>query len=116
MPFRDPFSSLQDIVKHIDLIGELVEGFDLSRYKADVRTRLAVERCLQNLTEAARRLGRHMDDRYPHIPWQSIRDMGSVLRHDYDEIIDEKVWLVIEADLEPLRAACLAEIERLRGE
>jgi len=56
MPFSDPQRHLHDILEAIDRIGEFVGGMDLAAYQADEKTKAAVERKLQILTEAIIRL------------------------------------------------------------
>ncbi len=78
-------------------------------FVSDAKTVDAVERCFQRITEAARRLGDVMDRRYPAIDWRAIRSLGNVLRHDYEDIIESEIWVMVQRDLETLEA----EIERL---
>jgi uncharacterized protein with HEPN domain len=42
----------------------------------------------------------------PELPWRQIRDLGNVLRHAYDKIIIEMLWLIVVRDLPPLKAVC----------
>lgn len=57
MPFRDNPTHLRDILEAIDHIESFLAGMDFEAYKADARTRFAVERQMQVITEAAVRLG-----------------------------------------------------------
>jgi uncharacterized protein with HEPN domain len=40
--------------------------------------------------------------------------MGNLLRHEYDRIDVVRVWLMIEDDLAPLKAAVEAPLKQLR--
>jgi uncharacterized protein with HEPN domain len=82
-------------------------------YLADEKACDAVERCFQRITEAATKLGERMDERYPDVPWRDIRGFGNVLRHDYDEVRNDLIWITIQDRLNALRRACEAEIRRL---
>lgn len=41
-------------------------------------------------------------------------ELGNFLRHEYDSIDLRRVWLMIEDDLPPLKAAVRAALNRLR--
>ena len=86
---------------------------DAETFSASAVTRDAVERCFGRISEAATKLGTYMDERCPDIAWVDVRGLGNVLRHEYDEVDEELVWSMIEADLGPLRAACETELRRL---
>lgn len=113
MPTTNPARRLRDIVENIDRIRAYVTGMDAATFGKSAVTRDAVERCFGRISEAASKLGTHMDERYPSISWIDVRSLGNVLRHEYDEVDEELVWSMIETDLEPLRAACTTEIQRL---
>jgi uncharacterized protein with HEPN domain len=48
--------ALRDILHHINLAAQFVEGFDRDTFKVDVRAVYAVTRCLEIISEASRRL------------------------------------------------------------
>ena len=82
-------------------------------YVSDGKTRDAVERCFQRISEAAVKLGGDVDAEYPEVPWRDIRRFGNVLRHEYDAVGHDLIWTTIQGRLEPLRRACEKEIKRL---
>jgi uncharacterized protein with HEPN domain len=47
----------------------------------------AVERCLERIGEAAKKLGSDAEELCPEIPWPNIRGLGNVLRHEYDMVM-----------------------------
>lgn len=57
MPFRDNSTHLRDILEAITHIETFLAGMDFDSYKLDLKTKSAVERQLQVITEAAIRLG-----------------------------------------------------------
>ncbi len=83
MPFRDDQTHLQDIVESIALIGEFLGDMDFEVYQKDLKTKSAVERQIQILTEAAKRLGEESGTRYLGPDWRSYCNMGNVIRHAY---------------------------------
>ena len=58
------------------------------------------------ISEATAKLGDIAADLRPDIPWREIRGLGNRLRHEYDIVDLARIWLLIERDLPPLKAAC----------
>ena len=56
MPFRDPVRHLRDILESIDHIDESIGDMDFAGYERHEKTKAAVERKMQILTEAVIRL------------------------------------------------------------
>jgi uncharacterized protein with HEPN domain len=65
----------------------------------------AVERNLQKISEAAIRLGEKAETLCPGIPWHNVRGMGNWLRHQYDAIDLEIIWVTVTDKLPELKAA-----------
>jgi uncharacterized protein with HEPN domain len=42
----------------------------------------------------------------PEQPWCEIRALGNRLRHEYDLIREDRLWDIIQVDLQGLLAAC----------
>jgi uncharacterized protein with HEPN domain len=105
--------ALLDIRDNAKLAREFVAGLSLDAFKADRRTFYAVTRCLEIISEAARRLPPSLRDRYPQLPWRAIMGAGNVYRHDYDNVAEEFVWHTVRQSLEQLLAAIENEIARL---
>jgi uncharacterized protein with HEPN domain len=87
---------------------------DLTAFTEDLKTSNAAERCLERISEAAKKLGGVAEELCPTIPWPQLRAMGNLLRHEYDRIDVVRVWLMIEDDLAPLKAAVEAALKQLR--
>lgn len=75
-------------------VAAFVEGVPFARYQADVMRRRAVERQLEVLGEAARRVSTTFQAAHPDVPWRAIIGLRNVLAHDYGEIVDERVYRV----------------------
>ena len=71
-----------------------LQNVSLEQYLADEDLRLAVERRLEIIGEAARRLSESFRTDHPDIPWRRIVAHRNVLIHEYDEIDHERVWRV----------------------
>jgi uncharacterized protein with HEPN domain len=50
----------------------------------------------------------------PGQPWHEIRALGNRLRHEYDDIREDRLWDIVQIDIPPLCAACEEALERLR--
>jgi uncharacterized protein with HEPN domain len=87
-------------------------GFSLRHVARDPCRRppsfYAVTRCLEIISEAARRLPPGVRNRHPQLPWRAITGAGNVYRHDYDNVVEQIVWRTVTHDLAPL----LAIVER----
>jgi uncharacterized protein with HEPN domain len=104
LPFSDPERLLRDILESIDQIAQFIGDMDFESYERDEKTKAAVERKIQILTEAVIRLeqaeGR---EAYSEIDWSAYRGMGNFLRHSYHRVSDEIVWNTVKDDLPFLR-------------
>lgn len=69
-----------------------LEGLDLRRYRANEELRLSVERRIETIGEAARRISPSFRAEHPEIPWRRIIAQRNVLIHDNDEIDHERIW------------------------
>lgn len=76
----------------------------------------AVERCLQRIAGAARKLGDQAETYAPGMPWPQIRALGNVLRHDYDGVIHDLIAETVHRHLPPSREASVAAVARLETE
>jgi uncharacterized protein with HEPN domain len=84
------------------------EAFVGAEIGADRMRRYAVERCVEIISEATRRLPAEWKAEHPSIPWSDIAGIGSVLRHDYDDVKLDILLKLRGAPLEELRTAVLA--------
>jgi len=109
MPSEVPRERLQDIITNIDRVRDHLTGIPPGA-ELDRKTRDAVERCLERISEAAKKLGPVIEGRQPHVSWRGIRGLGNVLRHEYDAVDDATIAKVVGEELDPLRQACVDEL------
>jgi uncharacterized protein with HEPN domain len=110
MTSKDPARRFADMLDNIARLRGHIDGFDRARFLADTKTQDAVERCLERIAEAARKLGPAWDSRYPECELAKLRDLGSVLRHGYDGVDPALIWESIQRRLDPLEAMARAEL------
>jgi uncharacterized protein with HEPN domain len=104
--------ALLDIRDNIRLAEDFAAGLSLDDFIADRRTFYAVTRCLEIISEAARRLPASVRNRHPSLPWRAIMGAGNVYRHDYDNVAEEIVWRTVQQSLAALLAAVESELAR----
>ena len=88
---------------------------NLSGFALGEQTIRAVKYSLLAISEAATKLGDLAAGLCPSVPWREIRGLRNRLRHDYESIDVVRVWLLIERDLPPLKAACQNALRGLEG-
>jgi uncharacterized protein with HEPN domain len=115
MPSDVPQDRLRDIISNIDRVRAHLKDMKPAA-ELDDKTRDAVERCLERISEAAKKLGPIMEERQPQVPWRSIRGLGNVLRHEYDAVDDATIERIVERGLGPLREACVSELALRPGD
>ena len=108
-------AALEDIRDNIHLARSFVAGLSRVAFAADRRTCYAATRCLEIVSEAARRLPQALRDRHPDLPWRAIMGAGNVYRHGYDNVSEDLVWTTVSEALTGLLAAAEAELARLDG-
>ena len=82
-------------------------GKSFDAYAADRMLRDAVERNLERLSEASRHIPESLKGKHEAINWPGITALGNVLRHEYDQALDELIPTVIGRDrCEPI-VSCL---------
>lgn len=78
--------------------------------------RHAVERCIEIVSEASRRLPDDLKNRHPEVPWSKVAGIGNILRHDYDEIDDAVMWHAAPVEIRPLAEAVDCMLSGIQGE
>ena len=63
----------------------------------------AVEREIEIISEASRRVPKKLKATESGIPWHEIASIGNVLRHDYEIVSDPVVWNVVQSTCRPSR-------------
>ena len=78
------------------------EGETRASLEVDRKSALVLVKCIEILGEAASRVSKETQDKYPDIPWQKIIGMRNRLIHAYYEIDLDLVWDTVTRDLPPL--------------
>jgi uncharacterized protein with HEPN domain len=95
---------LRDILEAIVEIDDMLAGSNRDLFSADKIRRMATERYLEVICEAARNLTEEVKRDAPEIQWQKMIDFGNQLRHAYHATDVITVWNVVQDHLPPLKS------------
>lgn len=102
---RSPDHALYDILQAIDRIEQVTRGKSLEDFKANWQIQWLVQRAIEIISEASRAIPESLKATSPEIPWEKVRGIGNVLRHEYRGISDPLIWNVVVDELPRLRRA-----------
>jgi uncharacterized protein with HEPN domain len=102
--------ALEDIRDNIARAIRFIDGLDFDGFLSDDKTFYAATRCLEIISEASRRLSSSFKERHPQIPWKAVAGSGSIYRHNYEDVLERRIWQTIHGALPPLRAIVDAEL------
>jgi uncharacterized protein with HEPN domain len=103
---------LHDILEAIEGIESTAVGMTFAEYQQSWQARRAVERGVEIISEASRRVPDELKQRYPHIYWREIAGIGNLLRHEYGRIDDRIMWRVVQRYLPELKMVVLEMLSR----
>lgn len=101
---------LTDIVQACERIRATLDDTSLEAFEADWQKQWLVERGIEIISEASRRLTDEMKARHPNIPWVKVAGIGNVLRHNYEHVAPDILWKLVQADLPELERVCRSEL------
>lgn len=81
-----------DMIRFAREVIELSSGVTRDDYVSNLATRRSIERSLELIGEAARRVSGPFRENHGEIPWRDIIGQRSVLAHDYGDVNDDRVW------------------------
>ena len=109
MSAHDPkatLQQLQDAARHAQAI---CEGKTLEELLDDWQAIAALERFIEIVGEAVKRLPAELKERYPDVPWKEIAGTRDHLSHGYDDVDYQVLWDAVNNDIPKL----LATVERM---
>ena len=96
---------LEHIREAVDLIGQYLGGRQRADFDREPMLRQAIERNIEIISEASRRIPAAMRARHPEVPWREIAAIGNILRHEYPAVDRDIIWRVATEHIWPLAAA-----------
>ena len=95
-------ANLWDISDAARRLVAILSGVTRDRFMHDEVVQLSVERLLQNMGEAARRVSDECRSEHPEVPWRQMIAQRNVLVHEYGHVRPELVWLTAVRDVPDL--------------
>ena len=83
----------------------MLAGADLSAFSSSWIMQRAVERGLEIISEASRKIPENKKSAHPDVPWPQIAGIGNILRHEYHRIEPVIVWNITQTHLPSLSLA-----------
>ena len=109
MSKHDPRVTLGQIQIFARQAQELCRETTLAELQADGRPAAALERMLECIGEAVKRLPVELRDRYPEVPWRKVTGMRDYICHGYDDLDYLVLWDAVQLHIPIL----LATVEQM---
>jgi len=93
---------LQDMLEAAQKVCSYVKGKTLRHYTDSALLRDAVERNVEIIGEAARKVSSSLKSVHPEIPWRQMIALRNVLVHEYGVVKNEEMWEVATVHLPAL--------------
>ncbi len=108
----DGRAALHDISHNIVLAQIWTGDQTLEQFIENQQAFYAVTRCLEIISEAARKLPKVILDRHPTIVGHAVKASGNVYRHQYDDVLEKDVYHTVRNHLPALAMVVAAEQDR----
>lgn len=102
---------LWDMLEAARQARKLTRGLTYARLMRDLRTRLALERLMEIIGEAARRVSEKLRREHEEIPWKGIIGLRNVIAREYGELDHNRLYTVAREGVPELIQA----LERILG-
>lgn len=103
-PSGEDVEHLWDMIRYAERARDLVNPCDWDSYRGDWVRQMALERAMEVVGEAAKRVSADFRLAHPQIPWRRIIAHRNVLAHEYGEIRQERLWVTATEDIPKLLA------------
>jgi uncharacterized protein with HEPN domain len=107
---RSALPRLIDIIEASEKVRGVLGDLTLDAFAADWEKRWLVERGVEIISEASRRLSDELKARHPDIPWRKVAGIGNILRHNYEDVAAPVMWTLVRDELPPLEKVCREEL------
>ena len=101
-----------DMLDAASTVQELVRGKSFEDYERTKMLRLAVERSIEIIGEAARWVSDEFRAAHANIPWPAIVATRHIIAHEYGDLQHDKVWRMATTHIPPLIAQLTPIIEQ----
>lgn len=105
MPPRDWTHRVEDILESCEKIARYTAGMTEPEFLTNELVTDAVIRNLAIIGEAAAHVPDSVQEKYPEVPWNSMRGMRNILVHEYFGADLKRIWNTVQSDLRPVAQA-----------
>ena len=91
-PDRRDAAYLLDMLQAAQRVVRYVQGKTREEFQGGELLRDAVERNIEIIGEAARKISEPFKANHPDIPWREMVAQRNVLVHEYESISDDEIW------------------------
>lgn len=91
------------MLENIDAVAEMIDTLDFGSFRSDLKTSRAVERCIEIVSEASRRISDVDKAAHPETPWPEIAALGNLMRHEYQRVDAYLILKIATRSLPDLR-------------
>lgn len=91
-PDQKDAAYLLDMLQAAQKVQRYIRNKTFEYFQEDELLHDGVERNIEIIGEAARRMSEAFKQNHPHIPWRKIIAQRNVLAHEYDRVGDEEIW------------------------
>jgi uncharacterized protein with HEPN domain len=100
---KTPLLYITHIFNAINSIQTQTEGITKEQFEDSELLQGFVERKLEIIGEATKRISDDFKKNYPNIPWKEMAGMRDILIHQYTEVDEDIVWKTITQKIPPLK-------------
>jgi uncharacterized protein with HEPN domain len=93
-PDDEDAARLWDMLIHAKEIADTVQRLPFEAYTRDKTLRMATERRIEIIGEAARNVSQPFQEAHPEIPWRRIIATRHIFAHEYGELKQEIVFRI----------------------
>lgn len=104
LPSHSDAAFIWDMLETSRKIAGSLKDISLAEYQANETLKLATERRIEIIGEAASRVSQQFRDTHADIPWRKIIAQRNVLAHEYGDIDDDLIWALVELHVPKLIA------------
>ncbi|HMW07574.1 MAG TPA: DUF86 domain-containing protein [Leptospiraceae bacterium] len=99
---KNDLSHVMDIFNACNNIIAFSKGISHEEFEEDIKTQSAILHQFMIMGEATKRLTEEFKSEHNSIPWRKIAGFRDILIHQYDNIIPDEVWRIIETSVPDL--------------
>ena len=94
---------LYDMLEAADRIARFISGKSGEDFENDDLLRSAVERQIEIIGEAARRISPEFRELHGEVPWRPVIAQRHILAHEYGDVQHDLIWRVATVHVPALR-------------